>query len=60
MSIENIYGKHGKAVTCDNCGDGFESESWDEAQQIMKEQGWKKRLIDGEYRHFCPDCKEAK
>ena len=33
MTIESIYGKHGaKMVTCDNCGTGFEADTWDAAR----------------------------
>lgn len=33
MSITDLYGKYGaKQITCDNCGDGFEAEDWEEAQ----------------------------
>jgi hypothetical protein len=24
----------------------------------MREEGWKKRLVDGEWKHFCPECVE--
>ena len=30
MTIEPIYGKHkGKGIICDNCGAGFEADTWD-------------------------------
>jgi len=22
------------------------------------EEGWKKRLVDGEFKHYCPECQE--
>jgi Fe2+ or Zn2+ uptake regulation protein len=59
MSIENLYGKHGKAITCDNCGEGFETKSWDEALEEMRAQGWQKRKVDGEYKHYCPECQQG-
>jgi hypothetical protein len=60
MSIEKIYGKSGaKMVVCDGCGDGFEVGSWDEAQERMRDDGWKRRKIEGEWGYFCPDCLEA-
>jgi Fe2+ or Zn2+ uptake regulation protein len=53
--IENTYGK-AKQIICDNCGDGFETEDWAEAQRIMKEEGWKTRKVNGEYVQYCPEC----
>ena len=55
--IENIR-LGGKAVTCDNCGDGFEADDWESARMIMKEQGWKTKRVNGVYQHFCADCSE--
>jgi len=26
----------------------------------MRQEGWKKRLVDGEWKHFCPECVEIK
>lgn len=58
--IDNIYGEHGaKAVTCDNCGDGFEADSWEESQRQLKLQGWKTSNKSGHFEHFCPDCKDG-
>jgi len=59
MSVTDLYGKYGaKQITCDNCGDGFEAEDWEEAQCVMKEAGWKSRVIEGKRQHYCPDCQE--
>jgi len=27
---------------------------------FMNYEGWKKRLVDGEWKHFCPECGEVK
>jgi len=60
MSITNMYGKYGaKLVECDNCGDGFETEDWADAQEAMKAEGWIQPVINGKRHHFCPNCKEA-
>lgn len=59
MMIQNIYGRKGKQVICDNCGDGFEADDFDDALDQMCEDGWIKKRIDGTYNHFCPDCKEG-
>lgn len=57
--IETIYGRR-KEVTCDNCGDGFECEDFEDAMRIMNADGWKKSNKTGEWRHYCPECvKEA-
>jgi len=61
MTIENIYGKKkGKAVTCDNCGNGFECDSWEDAQYQMKQEEWVTRKVKDKWLHYCGDCKEAK
>lgn len=53
--IEKIY-KSKYMVVCDNCGDGKECENWTEVLEFMREEGWKKRLVDGEWKHYCPEC----
>jgi len=25
----------------------------------MNEEGWKKKLFDGEWKHYCPECVES-
>lgn len=55
--VESIYGRYGaKMVTCDGCGDGFESEDWNQARNRLKEDGWKTTIEDGTTLHYCPDC----
>ena len=57
--ITDIYGRSkGKLVTCDNCGDGFEAESWEEAQEVMKRDGWKKKKVGDIYEYYCEECAE--
>lgn len=56
--VIKIY-KNKQQVSCDNCGEGFECETWEEVLEIMREENWKKRLIDGEYNHFCSECSEV-
>ena len=53
--IEKIY-KNKYMVTCDNCDDGCECDSRAEVIDFMNEEGWKKKLVDGEWKHFCPEC----
>ena len=45
--IENIYKNTKKQVTCDNCGDGFEADSWEDAKEKMKQDGWKTKVENG-------------
>ncbi len=56
--IEKIY-KNKYMVICDNCGDGCECDSWADAMEFMLEEGWKKKLFDGEWKHYCPECVEV-
>lgn len=57
--IKPIYGKRQKEVTCDNCGTGFEAEDFDAAKEIMRDEGWKTKKVDGAFCHYCPDCVEG-
>jgi hypothetical protein len=56
--IDKIY-KNKYMLTCDNCGDGTELETWDECMEFMRENSWKKKLVDGEYKNYCPECQEG-
>ena len=56
--IEKIY-KNKYMVTCDNCGEGQEFDSWADVLEFMVEEGWKKKLVDGEWEHYCPECQES-
>ena len=38
--IEKIY-ENKYMVTCDNCGDGQEFDSWAEVIEFMVEEGWR-------------------
>jgi hypothetical protein len=57
--IEKIYKKE-RMVICDNCGEGQVCDSWVDAIDFMNYEGWKKRLVDGEWKHYCPECVKAK
>ena len=46
-------------VTCDNCGDGQEFDSWADVMEFMREEGWRKKLVGGEWEHYCPECQES-
>ncbi len=52
--------KHGDYImTCDQCGDEFLSgmEDWHDALQEAKDEGYAVRQEDGEWVHYCEDCK---
>ena len=55
--IEKIY-RNKYMATCDNCGTGQEYDSWADVIDFMNEEGWKKRLVDGEFKHYCPECQK--
>ena len=56
--IEKIYKKERMGI-CDNCGEGLVFNSCADAIDFMNYEGWKKRLVDGEWKHFCPECQES-
>ena len=56
--IEKTY-KNKYIVTCDNCGTGRVFDTWTDVLEYMFEEGWKKRLVDGEFKHYCPECQEG-
>lgn len=43
-------------LVCDNCEEGVELDSWDECLEYMRENDWKKKLIDGKFNNYCPEC----
>ncbi len=49
--IEKIY-KNKYMAICDNCGEGQECDSWTDVLDFMNTEGWKKKLVDGEWKHF--------
>ena len=46
-------------VTCDNCETGQECDSWSDVMDFMNYEGWKKKLVYGEWEHYCPECAEG-
>ena len=56
--IEKIY-KNNYMVTCDNCGTGQECYNWADVMEFMRDEGWKKKLVDGQWEHYCPECQES-
>jgi primosomal protein N' len=47
-------------VVCDNCGDGAEVDTWDEALKYIRDEGWQKKKNGNSWNHYCPECKEEK
>ena len=56
--IEKIY-KNNYMLTCDNCGEGEEFDSWTDALEYMFEEGWRKKWVGGEWVHYCSECQES-
>jgi hypothetical protein len=54
--IEKIY-KNKYIVTCDNCGEGQEVNTWDEVMEFLEQENWKKKLANKEWKHYCNECK---
>ena len=57
--IEKIY-KNKYMAICDNCGTGQKFDTWVDALEYMFEEGWKKKLVDGKWKHYCPECQGVK
>jgi len=55
--IETIYGSR-KQVICDNCGDGFEADDFEDARAIMWQAGWQTVRLGDMWMNYCPQCKE--
>ncbi len=57
------YTQSGIAVTrftlAVDSGTGQECDTWTDALEYMFEEGWKKKLVDGEWEHYCPECQES-
>jgi len=55
--IDKTYGKYD--LECDSCGESeVNMDSFDDALNYAKENGWKIKKINGEWKHYCPDCNE--
>lgn len=56
--IEKIY-KNQYMVICDNCQEGVELETWDECLTFMRENEWRRKLVNGHFHNYCPECQEV-
>ena len=56
--IEKMYcnNKPVYMLTCDNCLDGIEVATWEGVMAIMRDDGWIKKLVDGKFNNYCPEC----
>jgi len=50
--------KNNLMVICDNCEDGIELDTWDECMEFMRDNDWKRKLVDGKFNSYCPECQE--
>ena len=46
-------------LTCDNCGEDFDLETFDDAVDYKKENGWLSEKYNGEWQDICPECQEG-
>lgn len=56
--IERQYG--GQCIVCDDCGEetaDYDNDEFALMIQQAKEDGWKITQEDGEWCHYCPDCR---
>ena len=54
--IDRIYGNKFQ-LTCNNCGNGDEFDSWAEVLDFLKTEDWITKIVNKEYYHYCSDCK---
>lgn len=54
--IEILYGDY--YVCCDACGKELDGtfDSFDDAKDSMRFNGWKFRKIGEDWYHYCPEC----
>lgn len=58
MSIEFDKEAEIMSMTCDTCGIDAEFYGcFTECIVEAKHQKWAMKLVDGEWEHYCPDCK---
>ena len=45
-------------VICDKCWKvaRYDKDEWEVFLQDLKDDGWKKRRINGAWKHYCPKC----
>ena len=57
--IEKEYGHY--IVACDVCTNEMDAtfDTWDEAKDGMKSEGYKRLNIDGNWVDVCPECQEG-
>ena len=57
MMIEREW--DGFTLTCDICGHEIKPfDSFQEAVQYKKDEGWRSQKRDGEWEDICPDCQD--
>jgi len=56
--IGKEIGKH--YLVCDICGDYEEFDTWGEAVDFKKTEGWGSKKTKQGWMDFCPNCKEDK
>jgi len=57
MSYDKDFG-----FECDDCGEtiGGDPMTFMESKDIIDSEGWKTTRENGEYKHYCPKCRELR
>lgn len=56
LILENQIGYE---LICDICGEDFDFETFDDAVNYKRENGWKSEKYKGEWQDICPECQEG-
>ena len=54
MSIERYYNNY--SLVCDCCGKRLGAGCFDDARRMKRDEGWKSRMVDGEWEDICDEC----
>ena len=54
--IERDYNLY--ILVCDICGEEKTFDSFEEAVEAKKKEGWKSKKESGQWLDICPECKE--
>lgn len=58
MTINYEYGE--RVPTCDICGEALPPvEKYQNARGAMRESGWIRMRVDGEWEDYCAECQEV-
>jgi hypothetical protein len=57
MTVDRQKGKI--VFVCDGCGDGAttDTDDWEEARAVLRQEEWATAKDGDTWKHFCADCK---